>query len=160
MLVWAGLCGSTLLVAVAVAVMPGLGRHARAVLGLSFDPPAARFGDVAGIWLHNLCALSPALAGPAVVRLLRRGRRVLLVLVAGQAAVGVLSVGGALGGYGPPLLPWLVHVPVEWMALAVALQAFRSSRNNLSGWLPRSLAAVCLLLGAAALLEVYATPHQ
>lgn len=69
-------------------------------------------------------------------------------------------VGVAIGAYGFPALPWLVHLPLEWAALGVVLSAYGCARQcQLS---PRALAmaavaATALLLGAAA-TETWATP--
>ena len=142
------------------AVVPGGPAAARALLGLRFDPPPPRIADAAAIFAHNLLVLAPLLAGSPLVAWLGRGRRLLSAYAAWQAAWAVLTVGVALGAYGPRLLPWLVHVPVEWAAFSVALGRYIDTcAGSPLARSPKRLASVAMLLVAAG-TEVFATPAR
>jgi hypothetical protein len=71
-------------------------------------------------------------------------------------------VGAALGVYGAALLPYLPHLPLEWGGLAAGAAGWRVARREGSSARARLLLAVLagVALLAAALLEVYATPHR
>jgi hypothetical protein len=74
------------------------------------------------------------------------------------AAVNSLAVGAALALHGAALLPYLPHLPIEAAALTVACSAWASQRSRRRP-LTVALVAVVVLAVAAALIEVYATPH-
>lgn len=74
------------------------------------------------------------------------------------AAVNSLAVGAALALHGEVLLRYLPHLPVEAAALSVACAAWRSHRSSRRP-LTSAFVAVVVLAMAAALIEVYATPH-
>ncbi len=79
---------------------------------------------------------------------------------AGIVAANSLAVGAALALHGAVLLPYLPHLPVEAAALAVACSAWSTQRTGRRPMtLTSTLVAVVVLAIAAALLEVYATPH-
>jgi hypothetical protein len=111
--------------------------------------------EAAGIFVHNLLVLAPLLLG----RWLGRGRPLLRAYGAWLAGWAVLTVGAALGAYGPALLVRLGHVPVEWTALAVALTAPADRRLRPCIRSPQSAILVTALLVSSGLLEVLATPH-
>jgi hypothetical protein len=88
-------------------------------------------------------------------------RRYVDRLLAGALVAQTARVGAALALYGPALVPYLVHLPLEWVALALAA----------AGWLLISRApatraqtlglvgAFVVLVVAAASIETYAVPH-
>jgi hypothetical protein len=66
-------------------------------------------------------------------------------------------VGAALGAHGTTAVPWLVHLPLEWTALALTATHYAGSRK--AGATLGPVANVAGLLTAAALVESYATPQ-
>ena len=74
------------------------------------------------------------------------------------SAVNSLVVGAALALNGAELLPYLPHLPVEAMALALASSTWIRQRLDREP-LGRPFATTVILAVAAALIEVYATPH-
>lgn len=68
------------------------------------------------------------------------------------------SVGAALALHGAALLPYLPHLPVEATALTIACSTWTSQRSRRQP-MTLTLIAVVVLAFAAALIEVYATPH-
>ena len=156
---WGALHLVALAIAVGVAVTPGAPGLADRILRPGFDPPPARLADAARLFAHNLLALAPALLGPTVVAWLGRGRRALDTVVALQL-LPVIGVGAAAGTYGTAVLPWLVHVPVEWAALATALAYYTGARapaDPAQRRVPSALLVIAFLAVAAA-LEIFATP--
>lgn len=142
---------AALLVALTVALAPGGSAAIRQLLALDLYPPSGTWVAAARIFVHNLLVLSPLLAGPWVVARLGHGRCLLLSYAAWHAGWAVLTVGAAVGAYGPSLLPRLLHVPLEWVALAVSLAGLRSGQGA------RPAAATCMcatLLMIGAIIEV------
>ena len=73
-------------------------------------------------------------------------------------AVNSVAVGAALALNGTALLAYLPHLPVEAAALALTCSTWLCQRNH-RGPLAKVFLAVVALAAAAALIEVYATPH-
>jgi hypothetical protein len=88
----------------------------------------------------------------------RLGDLLVLALLAANAA----PTGLALGAYGPGLLRYLPQLPLEWLGLALAAGSWLRVRRALEAekrLLPSLLAVTGALLGAALLLETFATPN-
>ncbi len=81
--------------------------------------------------------------------------------VGASLATNVAIAGLALGAYGPALLRYLPHWPLEWGGLALALTGWRRARCGEGGGCELILLAIgaATLLCAAALLETYAVPQ-
>lgn len=81
------------------------------------------------------------------------------LVTASIVTVNSTAVGAALALNGAALLPYLSHLPVEGAALTLSGTAWirhRSGRKPLVG----AFALIVVLAVAAALIEVYATPHS
>jgi hypothetical protein len=78
--------------------------------------------------------------------------------VAAIVTMNSVAVGLAIGHFGGELLAYLPHVPIEGAALAYSASTWLSGRSARRP-LGRPLALVLVLVGAAAAVEVYATPH-
>ena len=156
------LWGATLVAAVAACVLPGFGEATRDLLGLRFGGLEPALGSVGQLVANNflVCAWPAALARFAVDEARGLGVAGDVVVAASLAANGIL-VGMAAGAYGARLIPYLVHLPFEWLALAVGAACWLAKRRACAT--RRQLAGGCLavfaLVTAAALLEVFATPH-
>ncbi len=147
----AGLWAVVLLVAVVVAVVPGLDESARGWLGYHLAPAPGSFAITAEIAAHNArWVLSLGILSFVRTKLGRP--RPLDALVCLNAAVNAGLVGLALGGYGLSGLPYLAHMPIESLAMATALVGYRRSEH-------RPFAVAALLLIMAALCESYLTPQ-
>jgi hypothetical protein len=72
-----------------------------------------------------------------------------------------LLVGCAVGAYGTAALPWLVHLPLEWTALAIPLALHLAGTRRPVTLAEAAVATLCALalvaLGAGA--ETYLTPQ-
>ena len=79
--------------------------------------------------------------------------------IADELANGA-QIGAALAAYGPRLLPYLVHLPLEWLGLACGAATWLVARGRAPTrtTLTALAAAATLAMVAAALLEVYGTP--
>ena len=119
-------------------------------------------GAVAELFAHNLLV-----AGwPLVFVLLQLHRAAWqrefgTVLLGGFLIVNASFVGAASGVAGDALVPYVVHLPVEWAALAAAATAWLvACKRPLSRATLAVLAVVfVILVAAAAALETYAVPH-
>jgi hypothetical protein len=88
------------------------------------------------------------------------------VLLAAVLAGNAIRVGLALGRWQDRLLPYLPHLPLEYLAVAAAAAAWLDARNRrerrpgeqLQAAAGYAIAAV-LLLAVAACVEVLLTPH-
>ncbi len=155
------LWAATALPALAVAALPGAPAAARAALGFSLAPPPPSLAETIGIATTNarvagaiLLAAVAVASAPAIRRLLDA----MLVLVLTPNAV---LVGVALGAYGAAAIPFLVHLPLEWIAIGNAVSAYLRARRG--GDRLRPVAADVLRIGAvlaaAAWVEVWLTPR-
>jgi hypothetical protein len=131
-----------------VALTPGAPSGARVLLALDLHPPPGDLTGAAGIFAHNLAVLAPLLLAPRLVAAPAWPRGVIRVYRAWVVGWAVVTVGGAVGAYGPSLLTHLVHVPVEWAALVIAVAPPPTAAR--SRW-----RGVVALLAAAALLEAF-----
>lgn len=156
-LVW----GITLATAAIVAVVPGAAAATRDALQLRLEPTAGDWRAALGYFTTNarviaviiLAASARSQSGPLGWLL----DALVAVVMVGNTSL----VGAALGTYGSRAVPWLVHLPAEWAALAIAAHGFRHRRASLcsarAGF--QQLAAAVLALAAAAVLESFATPQ-
>jgi hypothetical protein len=67
-------------------------------------------------------------------------------------------VGVALGAYGALLVPYLIHLPVEFAALTLGATGWFAVGVGQTRWLGHRIVAFALAVLVAAMLEVYATP--
>jgi hypothetical protein len=138
----------------------------RRVLGARLDaalnaPPA--LGHVLALVAHNL----PITAWPILLGVLgahrgARGRLAADVVVGAALIANTAPVGAALAAYGPPLLPYLPQLPIEWSALTLGTSAWLIQRHRP---LARSegIALFGLTLAVvlfAALVETVTVPHR
>jgi hypothetical protein len=115
------------------------------------------------ILANNACVL----AVPIVLAVLglpsaRFGRIFGDIIVAALAAYSAVTVGIALGHWRGRLVPYVPHLPLEWGALSISVAAWmlvRDGRPHGRQLLPLACSAA-LLLGAAAAVETWATPHR
>jgi len=143
-----------------VAVAPGAPTAIRDALQLRLEPKPGDWGAaldyltanarvIAAIFLAAWARSRSGPLGPVLDAL------VALVIVGNTALVGA-----AIGAYGPPLLPWLVHLPVEWAAMTIAGVAFVRARagDRLRRPLRVAISTATLALVVAAIAESFATP--
>jgi hypothetical protein len=146
--------------ALLVALLPGAPAALRATLAFRLQPEPASIVDAVGILAANAKAAGVLIAGAALVRG-RTSRLIFDVLLTAMLAGNMALVGAALGAYGPDLMPWLVHLPLELAGLAVPAGAYLHARR--AGPCPHVLLATTafagVLLTVAALVETYLTPH-
>jgi hypothetical protein len=145
---YAALWAVTLAAGALVATVPGAAGSARGRLALELAGGGAR-----SIATFSALALDNALVcgWPALLRLLGLWELpAVSVLVGASLALNAGVVGAALGAYGPPLVPYVVQLPIEWLALALGAAAWFGAVR--SGWF-------VLAVLAAAALETWATPR-
>jgi hypothetical protein len=142
------------------------GAAVRALLGLELSgraAPSASGREVLALFAHN----APIAAWPLLLAFLvdpsrARPRRLADALVLASAGANAMLVGGAIGAYGAPLLPFLSSLPLEWAALAVGYGVWVRDRRRRIGPAARvtALAAIASAALAAAVLETVAVPRE
>ncbi|MHB1538890.1 MAG: hypothetical protein ACYCUM_13875 [Solirubrobacteraceae bacterium] len=167
---WAGsylaLCALTLAIAAAALLVPDAPALARGLLDLKLsahaNPPPSIAGALSIALENTLHASWPLSLGPLGARARRATRTLADAAVAANLLVCALLVGGALAGYGPAVLAYLPHVPLEWAGIAIGAGAWRIERTRpLSGReRAASLIAIISILLLAAAVETSLTPHR
>lgn len=158
---------STLACALLVAAAGGAAQAwLRKLIGARLDPalnaPPA-LGQVLALAAHNLPITAwPILLGVVGAHRSAGWRLAADVLVVAALIANTAPVGAALAAYGPPLLPYLPQLPIEWAALALGTSAWLIQRRRP---LARSEGiALFALTGAvvlcAALVETVGVPHR
>jgi hypothetical protein len=146
--------------AVTVAALPGLPAALRGALGFRLGPETASLATAISLLTANAKPAGLLLLGALAARD-RLIRPIFDVLLAALLATNMALIGAALGAYGPRLVPWLVHLPVELAALAIPAGTYLHARR--ARLRPCVLLATAALTGAAlliaALVETYLTPH-
>jgi hypothetical protein len=120
-------------------------------------------GDAAGILQNNARVLSvPFLLVVLGLPRSRLGRHAGDLIVTALTAASTIPVGLELGRWQGRLLPYLPQLPLEWTALAFAVNAWVVARLwHLTIRQLAPLAVVILaLLTCAACLETWGTPHR
>jgi hypothetical protein len=152
----------TLAPAIAVAAIPGAAQALRSRLSFALTPYAGSIGEVLSIAASN-ARVVVAIALAAWVR----SRQVALgpttdVLVGLVVVANTTLVGIAVGAYGAASLPWLIHLPLEWTALAVVLVLHRPHGQRTRHTAACAVAAAVSLafVGVGAFVETYLTPQQ
>ena len=149
----------TLAVTALVAAAPGAAELVRGAFAFRLDAGRpGTWGEAAGYFATNLrvvaaihlAAWTRARSGPL--------GPLIDVVVGSTVTINAAVVGAALGAYGVRALPWLVHLPLEWAALGVAVSAYAAGRREFlaTSTLLRTLVSACVLLGAAATVEAFA----
>lgn len=149
-----------------VYALPGAPALARQLLALKLSAvhnPPPNVGLVLSIALNNtLRSIWPLALGPLGARRNRITRMLADGAVFANLLVPGLLVGGALGGYGLRVLPYLPHVPIEWAGIAVGASGWLVERQRpmRHSALVGALASLAGLLLCAALLEATLAPHR
>jgi ABC-type glycerol-3-phosphate transport system permease component len=150
-------------------LQPSVAAVARSLSPLALQPSTGSGAQALSIFAHNLRVVALPLLGAAALAGLRCRPRVRDTLRGLLDAVICLSLVGnvtlltlSLAGYGlARLAPWLPHLPVEFAALAIALDVYLTARGGgaLSTRLLLVAAGACVVaLALAAVIETYATP--
>ncbi len=138
--------GSTALAALAVAVVPGAAAETRNLLGFQLDAiTPGTWGSAASYFATNVRVAGAILLASWARPKVGRGAPILDVLVFSIVCGNGAAVGVAIGAYGAPIMPCLVHLPLEWSALLLVVAAYLCRG-------PEPLARTSLVATAAALL--------
>lgn len=150
--------------AVLVTFVPGAPMIAREVLRLSLDAshnPPPSLGVVVSIAANNvLHAAWPLLLGLVGAERRWFTRRLADGAVLANLLFAGLLVGVAVGGYGTRVLPFLVHVPLEWAGIAAGSAGWVIERNKQLDGRRLTVALTALLLLCAATAETCLVPHR
>ena len=159
--IWLATFGSGLFVAASGTPVRATVRQ---VLGLCFSPECStpRQGVLA-LLAHNLPVEGwPVLLGLLGAHRAQVSRRIADAILSTALLANVLPVGAALGAYGPPLLPYLPQLPLEWAGLAVGASAWLLQRRKpltVSEGLALTTLIAALVLGAG-IAETFGVPHR
>ncbi|MGI8559709.1 MAG: hypothetical protein ACR2ND_15640 [Solirubrobacteraceae bacterium] len=153
---WTFTCLGVLIGAAAPGLAPGSHPH-----------PALHgtLGDFASIVIANARVLSaPFLLAAFRFPFGQRSRQLGDLLVVGLLASNALRVGLALGRWQGRLIPFVPQLPLEYLAASTAATIWLDARrcgNEAPDWRTTASCAAltALLLAAAAVVEVLATPH-
>jgi hypothetical protein len=148
----------TVLGAALAVAWPGLGGSVAAHAVLT-----GSVWDAVAILANNARALIAPFALVLVgVARRRRGRWLGDLIVVALAAVNAIPVGVALGRWQGRLIPYIPQLPLEWAALTTAIATWRQARTG--AFTTRRLTALAgvtlVLLGCAAAMETWCTPHR
>jgi hypothetical protein len=160
--VWAATLASALIVGAVGPVKAPVGNLLRLHLHAS-ETPAPGLRHVVALAGHNLpIAAWPVLLGVAGAHRSQLGRRLADTAVVAAIGANILPVGGALGAYGPTLLPYVPQLPLEWAGLALGSTAWLVQRDRALTVRERLavLTITAVLLLCAASVETFAAPHQ
>ena len=153
-LIWA----VTLTAAALTVFIPGAASVARDAFGFRLEKPdPGSLREAARYFGANVRVVTAVL-----LMAWARGRLgSLRYVIDGAVAIIIVSngalVGAALGAYGLRTVPWLVHLPAEWAALACVLATYAgTSPATSTAMFATAAAGANLLLAAAAVLEGYA----
>jgi hypothetical protein len=134
----------------------------RLVLSRELTPPPQTWRVLLLSAVNLQVAAWPLLLGVLRARQHTLSRRLADALVVGCFAHNLLRVGGALGEYGVPLLPYIPQLPLEWAGLALGAGSWIVQRRR--DLTPRErlvwLALIVAVLFCAATLETVAVPHR
>lgn len=132
-------------------------------------PPHPTIHPGLGAWVSILANNARVLCAPIVLAALglqhhRCGRRLGDLAIVGVLVLNGGLVGLELGRWGARLLPYLPHLPLEWLATGTAASGWVSLRRAPVGSTGRhALVVTALLAGgllaAAGAVEVLLTPH-
>lgn len=165
MLAYGVLWALTLAVMALVLTLPDGGPIARGVLCLALSAtgnPAPSVAGVLAVAINNcLHAGWPLALGPLGATRRPVTRKLADVAVALNVLVCAALTGAALGGYAPRIVVFLPHLPLEWAGIAVGAAGWLVERRRplTARERARCACALILLLLAAAIVEIYATPH-
>ena len=152
----------TVATAVLVLLAPGAAGHARRMLGFTLTPRRVDLADAMRVWLTNARFIA-LLTAAALLASRHRALRLVCDGVVGWAICSnVALVGVALGAYSARAPRWLIHLPLEWAAIAAALALYLRARRRApsASELAVMLLAAGAVLTAAAVLETFGTPHR
>ena len=158
LIVHVALWGATVVPAAVVHASPELAHDVRTALAFRFEPRPGTLNEALGILGTNARVTATLLLAAFAVTRAPVVRPALDALVAVVVLTNATVVGVAIGAYGKAALPWLVHLPVEWGALATATAAYARSRAG-PARVRESAARTAALLVIAALIEAYLTPQ-
>jgi hypothetical protein len=152
---WAALAAATALSAVLAVAVPGL---APATPPHPTLHPSA--GEVASILIDNLRVLAaPFILVAARFERTRASRLAGDTIVATILVGNGIAVGLALGRWHSALIPYVLQLPLEYLAAATAAAAWIDARRHRTRTALRSAAVTVALTAAAAAIEVLLTPH-
>ena len=146
----------TLATAALVAAVPGASAACRAALALRVSGCGARnWTEAAGYFATNVRVLAARLALAWLRPRCGRARHLVDVVAFGVPAANAAIVGAAIGAYGATLAARLPHLPLEWLALSIALVSYRADSGRTVAPRLRATAAAVALLAAAAVVEAF-----
>ena len=155
------LWGATLVAALVVAAIPGAPSSVRRAFAFGFEAAEAGTWADVGTYLSANLRVTAAILLASWARPRSGPAGLLLDIVVGAiAASNAAVVGVALGAYGARAIPWLVHLPLEWCALALALTCYLCGRRQTiraRTCVSRGIVVSVLLVWAAG-AEAFATP--
>ena len=118
--IWTATLSAALLIALCGAPLE---QPTRQLLGLRLTPqvnPPPDLAHVLALAAHNIpIAAWPLLLGVMGAHRHRLARKIADAVLAGCILANTVPVGAALGAYGPPLLPYIPQLPLEWAGLAL-----------------------------------------
>ena len=152
----------TIVPAIVVGALPGASDALRNRLAFALTPHEGSTPELLGIAETNARVVLVIALG-AWARSRAPGLHLASDLLIGViVAVNAVLVGVAVGAYGASALPWLVHLPLEWTALALVLGLHRVGRRRTirARGCVLVTAVALALVGLGALVETYLTPQR
>lgn len=151
----------TAMCVVIVALVPGARPAVRALLAFALTPypgTPQELVDIATTNTRVVLGIALAAWAPSRAPALRTPADLLVLTI---VVANTAFVGSAVGAYAAEAIPWLVHLPVEWAALAIVVGLYATARRrhvSLTAWTAATTAALALVV-AGALAETFLTPQ-
>ena len=149
----------TLTLAALTAAAPGAAEAARDALAFELQPYPGSLDEAWVIALTNARVVAAVLLAALAVAFAPLVRCFADIAVALILIPNIGLVGVAAGAYAHDAPRWLVHLPLEWAALACALASYMTEREGAPGRDRSGPVAATGLVVAAALAETYLTPQ-
>lgn len=149
----AAMWAATAVPAAAVAAVPGAAAAARDALRFQLVPAAGSAAELLDIAATNGRVVLAIALGAWSASRLPALRPVVDLVAATVVLANAALVGIAAGAYGTRAMPWLVHLPLEWAAIALVAGLHRLGRAQPLAAIPavKAATAALLLVGLGAL---------
>lgn len=140
------------------SAVPGVAASVRSGLDLEMaDVPSPALGVAVVLVAHNASIALWPLAAIAVDLHRWRLARLLDLFLLGTLVANAAIIGMAIAAYGARLLPFVPHLPLELLGLALPASAWAAARRSATPRVAKVAGGTMVVLSIASGVEAYAT---